>query len=104
MQNLLAVHLGGIPEALKRQPLHICESCRAIYAKVMDNCPECSTPTPRLRFITSSTSKTPSQDKFFQSTQDIGEILSRTRTLTVLNLKTEQLHRIKSQRESIPTH
>jgi hypothetical protein len=92
MQNLLAVHLGGIPEALKRQPLHVCESRRTIYAKVMDNCPECSTPTPRLRFITSSTTKTPSQEKFFQSAQDTGEILSRTRTLTVLNLKSE-LHR-----------
>jgi hypothetical protein len=92
MQNLLAVHLGGIPEALKRQPLHVCESCRTIYAKVTDNCPECSTPTPRLRFITSSTAKTPSQEKLFQSAQDTGEILSHTRTLTVLNLKIE-LHR-----------
>jgi hypothetical protein len=58
----------------------------------MDNCPECGTPTPRLRLITSRTTKTPSQDKFFQSAQDAGEILSRTRVLTVLNLKTE-LHR-----------
>jgi DNA repair protein RadD len=71
---------------------HVCESCRTIYAKVIDNCPECGTPTPRLRLVTSSTTKPPSQERFFQSAQDAGEILSRTRVLTVLNLKAE-LHR-----------
>jgi DNA repair protein RadD len=81
--------------------IQVCESCRTVYAKVMDNCPGCSTPTPRLHLVQMGTHWTYQQERVFQNPQAAGEILTCTRRLTVLSWEFK-LHRSRhSGQESL---
>jgi len=81
--------------------IHVFESCRTVYAKVMDRCPQCGTPNPRLRLVQTGTHWTCPKVRTFQNLQAAGEILTRTRRLTVLSWEFK-LHRSRhSGQESL---